>query len=82
MPITSLSEFLEQLERQEQLVRVAVKVDPAGEAAAIAQRALRSPQPQAILYQCVGGHPWPVVVNRHRWSRAVAKRETSPVAPP
>lgn len=63
MPIASLAEYLEQLERQGLLLRVAAEVDPQGEAAAIAQHALRVSPGGAIFFERVTGHPWPVVVN-------------------
>ncbi|HEX4149468.1 MAG TPA: UbiD family decarboxylase domain-containing protein [Pirellulales bacterium] len=58
----SLADFLEELHRGGQLLRVAAEVDPQLEVAAITHRVAQDRGP-ALLFERVRGHAWPVVTN-------------------
>ncbi|HKA25326.1 MAG TPA: UbiD family decarboxylase [Candidatus Eisenbacteria bacterium] len=62
MPFSDLRSFLTHLERQGDLHRVRVEVDPEYEIAEIAQRAIREDKP-ALLFERVHGSRYPVAIN-------------------
>ncbi|HUY93211.1 MAG TPA: UbiD family decarboxylase [Pirellulales bacterium] len=62
MPVNSLADFLEELERAGELARVSVEVDPDLEAAAITDRVAKSGGP-ALFFERLKGHYPPLVTN-------------------
>jgi 4-hydroxy-3-polyprenylbenzoate decarboxylase len=62
MPFPDLQSFLNQLERDQDLHRVKVEVDPEYEITEIAIRAVREEKP-AIVFERVKGSPYPVAIN-------------------
>jgi 4-hydroxy-3-polyprenylbenzoate decarboxylase len=65
MPYSGLADFLEALERDKQLVRVEVEVDPLGELGEVVRRTGADPLQcgPALLFARVAGREWPVVAN-------------------
>ena len=62
MPFPCLCDFLEELERSGDLVRIEAEIDPRFEAAQITRQACAT-SPKAVLMGCMAGHDMPVVVN-------------------
>ena len=61
MPVEHLSEFLDVLAEQGELVRVSAEVNSHLELAAVARRAAEQPGSPALLFDNVGGKSIPVV---------------------
>ena len=82
-----LGTFVRALEERAELVRIRKRVDPKLEVAAIADRVMKSGGP-ALLFENVGGSPFPLLVNaygsRRRMSLAlgVSDLEARVDAPP
>ena len=70
MRFTALREFLEYLERCNQLQRITTEVDPELEITEIAVRALREGKP-ALLFENVKGSPYPLAINVYASDRRI-----------
>ncbi len=82
MPYSSLSDFVEFLEKKGELVRIQDEVDPVLEITAIADRVSKSPQGgKALLFEKPKGSPYPVLINafgstqRMSWALGVENLE-------
>lgn len=67
----SLRDFLSELERQKELRRIRVEVDPYLEIGEIAMRVVREEGP-ALLFENVKGSPYPVAINLFGTMRRIA----------
>ena len=64
MPYSSLTEFIEFLEKKGELLRVPDEIDPILEITAFADKVSKSPQGgKAILFEKPKGSPFPVLIN-------------------
>ena len=70
MAFRDLQDFIAELERQGELVRVAVEVDPQYEVAELVQRVIRQDGP-ALLFERVKGADFPLVMNLFGSSRRI-----------
>lgn len=71
MSYASLAEFVQVLEERGELVRIARRVDPRLEVAAIADRVMKSGGP-ALLFERVGDSAFPVLINAFGSRRRMA----------
>jgi len=82
MPYSSLTDFVEFLEKKGQLVRIKDEVDPVLEVTAIADKVSKSPQGgKALLFEKPKGSPYPLLINafgsyqRMSWALGVENLE-------
>jgi 4-hydroxy-3-polyprenylbenzoate decarboxylase len=82
MPYSSLTDFIEFLEKKGELVRIQDEVDPILEITAIADKVSKSPQGgKALLFEKPKGSPYPVFINafgsyqRMSWALGVENLE-------
>ncbi|HJT25650.1 MAG TPA: UbiD family decarboxylase, partial [bacterium] len=82
MAYSSLTDFVEFLEKKGELVRIQDEVDPVLEITAIADKVSKSPQGgKALLFEKPKGSPYPVLINafgstqRMSWALGVENLE-------
>src|SRR5579872_1493841 len=82
MPYSSLTDFVEFLEKKGELVRIQDEVDPVLEIAAITDKVSKSPNGgKALLFEKPKGSPYPVLINafgsyqRMSWALGVENLE-------